>query len=80
MSSEKTYSKEETDQKIQEWAQRFSEIREEEIAITEFKSNFNINQKDFLWYDGIEESLRYQYDYEKTMKNTQIIYKHKMKQ
>lgn len=66
--SEKHYSKEETDNKIQEWILRFNEIREIEMTVKDFMIVFNIMYDDFLWHESFEKSLQYQYDLEKNQK------------
>ena len=63
--SEKQYTKEETVQKILEWIHRFNEVREMKMTVKDFRINFNIGNDDFLWYDSFENSLQYQYDFEK---------------
>lgn len=66
--NEKQYSKEETEQKIQEWILRFNDIRETEMSVKDFRIAFNIMYDDFLWHESFEKSLQYQYDFEKNRK------------
>ena len=65
---EKTYTKEETKQKVQDWCHLFSELRGKPMTEKDFSINFNMSPE-FAWYDAFEDSLRYQYKLEQKLKS-----------